>query len=153
MTWKRKSVIKINDDDSQKNTDDAKWLRFSSNPNSKQPMNLMLPFCAFSFHLRHEHSIALATICWRHRLCAQGICRHYFQANSINYLLMLGALAIPKSEPHTQTTQSRPNYASNSELRQSNIFWITSDYLHILKNSLNGNNTISIDKRAHEQRE
>lgn len=42
------------------------------------------------------------------------------------------------------------DYASklHSELRKSNIFWITYDYLHILKHSLKGNSTIFIDKRT-----
>lgn len=58
--------------------------------------------------------------------------------------LFINVCSFGETEPHTHT-RARKNHASNFhseirsyELRRSNIFWITYDYLNILKCSLNG---------------
>lgn len=85
-----KSIIK------SQNTGDVKWLRFLSNPNSKETMDLML---------RH-----------RCRMCAESICWNFHHANSINYLLMFAVLANP-NRTRARTTHS--TFAPKSGLRTS----------------------------------
>lgn len=102
-------------------------------------MDLKLSFCVFT-----SDSSIRAFSCCRHRgMCAQGICRYFCRtkSNSINYLLMFDAWAWNQ----TARTRSSSTIPTPNSI-QSNIFRITYDYLHILKHSMNGNNTVSIHK-------